>query len=83
MGAPTPQGGRQHMILPKFPKNYMKLKEFGPPGGGGATHPKFYYVDLPLPSLSRVNVLENLFLFKLLIKRELYKKFECIIIKYK
>ena len=32
-GAPTPQGGRQHTILPKFPKNCMKLKEFGPPGG--------------------------------------------------
>ena len=26
-------GGRQHMILPNFPKNCMKLKEFGPPGG--------------------------------------------------
>ena len=24
----------------------MKLKEFGPPGGGA--HPKFYYVDPPL-----------------------------------
>ena len=29
-------GGRQHTILPNFPKNCMKLKEFGPPGG---THP--------------------------------------------
>ena len=29
-GAPTPLGGRQHTILPKFPKNCMKLKEFGP-----------------------------------------------------
>ena len=26
-------GGRQHMILPKFPKNCMKSKEFGPPRG--------------------------------------------------
>ena len=25
--------GRQHTILPNFPKNCMKLKEFGPPGG--------------------------------------------------
>ena len=33
-GAPIPQGGRQHTILPKIPKNCMKLKEFGPPGGG-------------------------------------------------
>ena len=45
-GAPTPQGGRQHMILPIFPENCMKLKEFGPPGGGA--RPKFYYVDPPL-----------------------------------
>ena len=35
LGALTLQGVRQHMILPKFPKNCMKLKEFGP-GGGGA-----------------------------------------------
>ena len=45
-GAPTPQGGRQHTILPNFPKNCMKLKEFGPQGGGA--RPKFYYVDPPL-----------------------------------
>ena len=34
---PTPPGGggRQHTILPKFPKNYMKLKEFGPATVGG------------------------------------------------
>ena len=38
-GAPTPRGGHQHTILPKFPKNCMKLKEFGPPGGGGARVP--------------------------------------------
>ena len=45
-GAPTLQGGRQHTILPNFPKNCMKLKEFGPPGGGA--RPKCYYVDPPL-----------------------------------
>ena len=45
-GAPTlREGGRQHTILPNFPKNCMKLKEFGPPGGA---RPKFYYVDPPL-----------------------------------
>ena len=33
VGAPTPQGRRQHTILPNFPKNCMKLKEFGPPWG--------------------------------------------------
>ena len=43
-GANSPGGGRQHTILPNFPKNCMKLKEFGPPGG----RPKFYYVDPPL-----------------------------------
>ena len=32
-GANSP-GGRQRMILPYFPENCMKLKEFGPPGGG-------------------------------------------------
>ena len=42
VGEPTLQGGRQHTILPNFPKNCMKLKEFGPPGGA---RPKFYYVD--------------------------------------
>ena len=29
-GANSPGGGRQHTILPYFPKNCMKLKEFGP-----------------------------------------------------
>ena len=40
-----PEEGRQHTISPKFPKNCMKLKEFGPQGGA---RPKFYYVDPPL-----------------------------------
>ena len=32
-GANSPGGGgRQHTILPNFPKNSMKLKEFGPRG---------------------------------------------------
>ena len=42
-GANSP-GGHQHTILPKFSKNCMNLKEFGPLGG----RPKFYYVDRPL-----------------------------------
>ena len=33
---PGEEGGRQHTILPNFLKNYMKLKEFGPGGGGGS-----------------------------------------------
>ena len=32
-GAANPPGGRQHTILPKFPKNCMKLKEFRRGGG--------------------------------------------------
>ena len=37
-GANSPEeGSSQHAILPKCPKNCMKLKEFGPPGGGGAS----------------------------------------------
>ena len=43
-GANSPGGGRQHMILPNFSQNRMKLKEFVPGGG----RPKFYYVDPPL-----------------------------------
>ena len=56
----SPRRGRQlsgecqHTILPKFPKNCMKLKEFGPRGGGG-TRPKFYYVDPPLAGDSNLH----------------------------
>ena len=32
-------GGRQHMSLPNFPENCMKLKEFGPPGGTRPSRP--------------------------------------------
>ena len=38
-GAPTPQGGRQHTILPNFPENCTKSKEFGCPGGGAPPAP--------------------------------------------
>ena len=44
-GANSPGGGRQHTILPKFPKNCMKLKEFGPPGGHASPAPP---LDQPL-----------------------------------
>ena len=47
---PGGRGGCQHTILPKFPKNCMKLKEFGP--GGEGARPKFYYVDPPLASVN-------------------------------
>ena len=52
-GANSP-GGRQHTILPKFPKNCMKLKEFGPRGGGA--RPKFYYVDPPLKITFKIKI---------------------------
>ena len=42
----SPRWGRQHTILPNFPKNCMKLNQFGPPGE--RAYPKFYYVDPPL-----------------------------------
>ena len=40
----SPRWGRHYTLLPKFPQNCMKLKEFG----RGRGRPKFYYVDLPL-----------------------------------
>ena len=43
-GANSP-GDRQHTILPNFPQNCMKLKEFGPPGGMRPSHPT---LDPPL-----------------------------------
>ena len=42
-GANSP-GEHQHTILPKFPKNCMKLKEFGPGGHASLMPP----LDLPL-----------------------------------
>ena len=33
------EGGRQYTILPNFPKNCMKLKEFGPQRGGMSLSP--------------------------------------------
>ena len=35
-GGANPLGGRQHMILPNFAKNCMKLRKFWAVGGGGA-----------------------------------------------
>ena len=51
-GAPTPQVGCQHMILPYFPKNCMKLEEFGPHGGARPSHP-------PLRSATAINTLAS------------------------
>ena len=44
-GANLPRGS-QHTISPNFPKNCMKLKEFGPRGGHTSLVPP---LDLPLP----------------------------------
>ena len=48
-GANSLGGANIRFCQPNFPKNCMKLKEFGPSEGGG-TRPKFYYVDPPLQS---------------------------------
>ena len=34
-GAQLPRGGANIRFCKKFPKNCMKLREFGPQGGGG------------------------------------------------
>ena len=44
-GANSP-GGCQHMILPNFPENCMKSKEFGHPGGVCPLHPSKSATDL-------------------------------------
>ena len=41
-------GGRSHTILPYFPKNCMKLKEFGPRGGRASLAPP---LDPPLDNV--------------------------------
>ena len=50
-GAPTPKGGRQHTILPYFPENCMKLKEFRPPRGGA--RPSRPPLDPPMGTRNR------------------------------
>ena len=45
----SPSKGRQHTILPKFPKNCMKLKEFEPPGGASLVPPP---LDPPLDTVT-------------------------------
>ena len=53
-GRQLPGGGRQHTNLPNFPKNCMKLKEFGPPGGRSPCSPlrsaTVFYCVHPGPS---------------------------------
>ena len=56
-GAPTPQGERQHTILPNFPKNCMKSKEFGHPGGVHALH---------APPKSATEYLHSIYIFFIL-----------------
>ena len=48
-------GGRQHKILPNFPKNCMKLKEFGPREGGSA-RPSRPPLDPPLKRYTYLSV---------------------------
>ena len=49
VGVPTLQGGCQHTILSNFPKNCMKLNEFGPLVGCASLTP------YPLPPLRSTN----------------------------
>ena len=51
-GGANSLGGRQHTILPHFPKNCMKLKEFGPPGGARPSRPP---LDPPLSMDTKVD----------------------------
>ena len=53
-GRQLPRGERQHTILPYFPKNCMKLKEFGP---GGDARPSRPPLDPPLRRLDLSNSL--------------------------
>ena len=66
-GGTNPPGGRQHTILPNFPKKCMKLKEFGPPGERESLTPP---LDPPLQTviLTRecpVHYYSHLWLFQL------------------
>ena len=67
-GANSP-GVRQHTILPNFPKNCMKLKEFVPAGGGGGIRRPLldppllsrginYMLQLPLSFSSEIEFVE-------------------------
>ena len=47
-GRQPKRGECQHINLPKFPENCMKIKKSGPRRGGEGTCPKFVYVDPPL-----------------------------------
>ena len=61
--------GRQHTILPYFPENCMKLKEFGHPGGGA-------HLLRPLKSATGMNRWLPLKDFNKHIK-SLYRKYIC------
>ena len=67
-GTPTSQGGRQHTILPKFPKNCMKLKEFGPPGRGRASPTPPLDPPLLKSNKSKFNKLKPYLQIKLIIQ---------------
>ena len=59
-GVPTLIGGGANLRHRHFSvKTYVKMKEFGPVGGGGGARRKLLYVDPPLVTLIR-NELNNL-----------------------
>ena len=55
-GRQSSRGGHQHTILPNFPQNCMKLKEFGSPGG--ARVPRF---PLDPPMVRSANMVLNVY----------------------
>ena len=63
-GANSLGGGHQHMILPKFPKNCMKSKEFGPPGGARVPCAPLRSATAMLHVFSIVHVVKTHFLLE-------------------
>ena len=57
MGTQTSGGTRQHMILPNFPKNCMKFKEFG--FGGGGRHVSKILLTRSTTNTNRLLLYEN------------------------
>ena len=57
-----PSSGCQHTVLPKFPKNCMKLKNILGYKGPLGHHPKFSIIDIKVISICKVYccVLENI-----------------------
>ena len=51
---PSLEGGANPQHRHFLVKTYVKMKEFGPVGGGGDTHWKLLYVDPPLVHVNKI-----------------------------